>query len=544
MSVQSILIIVLVGLVLLLSALLLLRIRRERRMSEAFRNMRQNDFSEFLLTNSLKGSIVEVARKVSSLLIESFGCERIVFLRKKRGTLELNYYHGINGFQRNDFRMRYSEPFASRLREDFFPHPTSELAELLPNKLKESLSRFGMDIYIPIFWRENLYGVYFVRSTASTESPAFLFLLASLAQSLSAAYHIKWHEAKYETLLTSMEERKTPPVRTGEREESVSKILRLVRNRRTETVVPGIVDALKEIMGADRLVYLYATRLDNGGTVLVQRGITSPIPGPSIAALKEILDQIQGREYTEIGSIVQGQSETREWINYVNDRGLKFTASFPLREDRPGLIAWAGGGEANQVVEKLKSFQSSAIELVENAESFEVIEEMSYTDNLTGLANQRYFFKRLDEEVSRARRYQRNLALIMFDLDDLKCTNDTYGHLAGDALLSRMGDILKTSIRTIDIVARYGGDEFCAIMPEADEETCVRFMERLKNRIGREEFAVDGIEKPLHCTVSIGGAIFPHHADDPKKLIFAADMALLKAKETGRNKSLIYTPAM
>ncbi|HKK21080.1 MAG TPA: GGDEF domain-containing protein [candidate division Zixibacteria bacterium] len=544
MSVQSILIIILAGLVLLLAALLFARIRRERRLSATFRGMPQEDFSEFLLTNSIRGSIVEVARKVSSLLIEAFGCERIVFLRKKRGTLELNYYHGITGFQRNDFRMRYSETLATRLRADFFPHRTDELAELLPKRLQENLARFGMDIYIPIFWRENLYGVYFIRSTAKTKSPAFVYMLASLAQSLSAAYHIKWHESKYESLRTSIEREKKPPLPANEREESVGKILRLVRNRRTETVVPGIVDALKEIMGVDRLVYSYASRIDNGSTILVQRGVTSPIPGPSVDVLNSIVARLDGREFAEVEALRDLSEEAQEWLEYVRDRGLKSTASFPLRPDRSGLLAWAGGGDAGQVVQQLRSFQSSAVELVENAESFEVIEELSYTDGLTGLANQRYFFKRLDEEVSRASRYQRNLALIMFDMDDLKCTNDTYGHLAGDALLSRMGEILKTSIRTIDIVARYGGDEFCAIMPEADEDTCIRFMERLKNRISREEFIVDGIDKPLHCTVSIGGAIFPHHAEDPKKLIFAADMALLKAKETGRNKSLIYSTAL
>ncbi len=544
MSIQSVLIIILVGLVILLGSLLLVRVRRERKLSSAFQKMRQEDFSAFLLTNSLHGSIVEVARKVSSLLTESFGCERIVFLRKKRGGLELNYYFGISSFQRNDFRMRYSEELAGRLRADFFPHSTDKLADLLPPRLIESLRRFGLDLYIPIFWRENLYGVYFIRSTAETGSPAFLFMLASLAQSLSAAYHIKWHESKYETLRLSVAEHKPAVVHQDDHESSVGRILKLVRNRRTETVVPGIVDALRELMGVDQMIYTYTSRTNGGNTILVQRGITSPIPGPSVATLTGFLSQLSDTDFRQIDHMQGHTPEARDWLSYVKDRGLKFAVSFPLKTGRHGFLAWAGGAEAEQVVKQLQVFHSTAVELVENAESFEVIEELSYTDNLTGLANQRYFFKRLEEEVSRARRYQRNLALIIFDLDDLKNTNDTYGHLAGDALLSRMGEILKTSIRTIDIVARYGGDEFCAIMPEADEETCVRFMDRLQTRIANEEFVVDGLEAPLHCTVSIGGAIFPHHADDPKKLIFAADMALLKAKETGRNKSLIFTPAI
>jgi diguanylate cyclase (GGDEF)-like protein len=164
---------------------------------------------------------------------------------------------------------------------------------------------------------------------------------------------------------------------------------------------------------------------------------------------------------------------------------------------------------------------------------------MSYTDDLTGLANKRYLYKRLAEEIGRANRYRRSLALIMFDLDDLKGINDAHGHLAGDGVLRKLGDVLQSSIRSIDVVARYGGDEFCVIMPESGAVTCEQFMSRLQQRISSTRFDVDPGDKLHECTISLGGAVYPDHANSLESLIYAADMALLQAKEQGRNRHLL-----
>ncbi len=188
----------------------------------------------------------------------------------------------------------------------------------------------------------------------------------------------------------------------------------------------------------------------------------------------------------------------------------------------------------------MNDFRSTAEHIVDNAVQQERLQEMSYTDNLTGLANQRYFVKRLEEEILRASRYNRELALIIFDLDDLKHVNDNYGHLAGDCVLQQLGGVLRGTTRTIDVVARYGGDEFCVIMPEADEQTCIGFMERLQRIIADTAFTPDNRDQPLHCTISLGAAIYPKHAENSRDLIRMADMALLKAKEGGRNRFLIH----
>jgi diguanylate cyclase (GGDEF)-like protein len=220
--------------------------------------------------------------------------------------------------------------------------------------------------------------------------------------------------------------------------------------------------------------------------------------------------------------------------------GLKYLVTLPLSSTRSALLAWDDARSPDEVLKRLRLHGMSFVELMENAENFERVEELSYTDNLTGLANRRYFVKRLQEEIGRAERYRRSLGLIILDLDQLKGINDYFGHQAGDAVIRRMGEILKSSIRSIDVTARYGGDEFCVIMPESDAVICARFMERLQQKIAESPFSLAQVAEAFECTISQGGAVYPDHGADTEQLIFAADMALLRAKESGRNKYMLY----
>jgi len=177
---------------------------------------------------------------------------------------------------------------------------------------------------------------------------------------------------------------------------------------------------------------------------------------------------------------------------------------------------------------------------LKNIREFKIIEELSYTDSMTGLYNYRYFYKRLKEEVFRAKRFGRKLSLVIFDIDDFKVYNDTFGHQAGDAVLRQLGKFLVTAVRSIDVVSRYGGEEFCVIMPEADHKECIRFMERLRKGIKDYPFKDEYLEHEHHVTVSLGGAVYPREAADVDRLIYCADMALLRAKSEGRNRSIMF----
>jgi diguanylate cyclase (GGDEF)-like protein len=179
---------------------------------------------------------------------------------------------------------------------------------------------------------------------------------------------------------------------------------------------------------------------------------------------------------------------------------------------------------------------------LEKIRQYSTIEKLSYTDSMTGVYNYRYFYKRLNEEVLRAKRFNRSLALVILDIDNFKLFNDKYGHQMGDLVLKRLAKIITGSIRSIDVVSRYGGEEFCIIIPDTNVASCGVFIERLRSQIADFRLESDVLKEDNVITVSIGGAVYPRHAATPDRIIYCADMALLRAKAEGRNKAIMYQP--
>jgi len=160
---------------------------------------------------------------------------------------------------------------------------------------------------------------------------------------------------------------------------------------------------------------------------------------------------------------------------------------------------------------------------------------MARVDSLTGFFVKDYFFRRLDEEDTRARRYGGKFAILMVDLDSFKGVNDTYGHLAGDRFLHEITATIREQLRGADLACRYGGDEFCLLLPESDLEAAQATAERIREAVSRRIVAFDGVA--LRTTVSVGVAAYPEHdTGSLQGMMQNADQALYRAKRSGRDR--------
>ena len=166
----------------------------------------------------------------------------------------------------------------------------------------------------------------------------------------------------------------------------------------------------------------------------------------------------------------------------------------------------------------------------------EDLRKISLTDSLTELYNRRFFQDRMNEEIERARRHSHPVSLIMLDIDDFKNYNDTYGHLAGDEALRLTASIIKNSVRNIDLVVRYGGEEFAVILPLTETIAARDIAERIRTGVSGRFFPDDSMRTSVRLTVSLGIASFPIHAGNMIELVGNADKALYLAKVSGKNK--------
>jgi diguanylate cyclase (GGDEF)-like protein len=173
---------------------------------------------------------------------------------------------------------------------------------------------------------------------------------------------------------------------------------------------------------------------------------------------------------------------------------------------------------------------------VENSELYKLTKRMAITDELTGLNNYRFMLQRLDDEIERARRFGRNLSMLMLDADDFKLYNDTHGHVAGDAALSELALAMRDAVRDIDVVCRYGGEEFAILLPETDADGAFVAAEKVREAVASHAFPDADGNKTERLTVSIGLSTFPKPAADREELLRQADDALYVAKRTGRDR--------
>jgi two-component system cell cycle response regulator len=216
------------------------------------------------------------------------------------------------------------------------------------------------------------------------------------------------------------------------------------------------------------------------------------------------------------------------------------SVALPVRSGaRPfGVLALYGVPDGRALstseVEALHSLASQAATAIENTFLYEEAARLSITDGLTGLWNRRQFDLRAIGEVQRAVRFSESFGVVMVDLDRFKVINDTYGHQTGDAVLVELARRLTEATRDVDLVARFGGEEFILMLPNTTCAGACIVGEKLRERIGEDPFVVDDLA--LDVTVSVGVASYPEHGSTVKELVAAADSALYRAKAGGRDR--------
>jgi diguanylate cyclase (GGDEF)-like protein len=166
-----------------------------------------------------------------------------------------------------------------------------------------------------------------------------------------------------------------------------------------------------------------------------------------------------------------------------------------------------------------------------------VLEENLNSDSLTGLAASEYFMKRAELEFQRAVRFHHDLTMIMLDIDNFKLVNDTYGHIAGNQVLQELAIRCQNQVRAIDLIGRFGGDEFILLLVETDAEGALGIAERIRQHVAATP--VETEKGPLDTTVSLGLAHLGVDCLDLVALISSADTALYQAKNCGRNRVIV-----
>ncbi len=191
-------------------------------------------------------------------------------------------------------------------------------------------------------------------------------------------------------------------------------------------------------------------------------------------------------------------------------------------------------------VELLSLFSSQVAITLENSRLYQEVQELAVLDPLTQVYNRRGFADIATREIERAQRFNHSLTLLFLDIDHFKEVNDTHGHAAGDQILSGIADRCRNTLRNVDVICRHGGEEFVILLLESNLKTAQKIAKRVQSLMKDYPFQTDA--GPISITMSIGVAEFNDQMNSLSSLIHNADMALYKAKSTGRNRVVVFQP--
>jgi diguanylate cyclase (GGDEF)-like protein/PAS domain S-box-containing protein len=254
-------------------------------------------------------------------------------------------------------------------------------------------------------------------------------------------------------------------------------------------------------------------------------------------------DELLGRKLWEVGAFPDIEASQNAFAALQEEEYIRYD-DLPLRAQSGRLIDvefvsnvyWVGEERVIQCnvrdITERKQAQNTLLK------SQALLREQSVRDYLTGLFNRRYMEETLERELLRAARKHQPLGIIMLDVDNLKTFNDTWGHAMGDETLRKLGGLLFNQVRAEDIACRYGGDEFILILPDAPRDVTFERGERICELAKQLRLRFDGHSLTV-ATLSIGVAVFPEHGQTSTAILRAADTALYRAKQAGRNRVVI-----
>ncbi|HLJ59492.1 MAG TPA: diguanylate cyclase [bacterium] len=329
----------------------------------------------------------------------------------------------------------------------------------------------------------------------------------------------------------------------------------LAHARRASRTVPAMVDVVKHLMRPPDL----ATVLDE---ILgqIQRIFDYPICAVFLVDEKSrrlCFKTHRGFDAERVAALRAGAGEfgllasvakhgrpyfapdvTRDPLYIANASGVRSMVTYPLvADDRVIGVLDVESPIVNafplETREMLEAFAALAALAIQRAVRDEALSQLALTDGLTGLANHRALFQALEREIARTRRTGDPLTLILIEVDKFKQINDRLGHLAGDAIVQSVADILRANSREMDLASRFGGDEFVLLLPNTTKTAAVQIAERVRQRI--EEIPVAG-SRPLRVTASVGLAAAPDDGGTASALVQAADQAMYEAKRSGGNR--------
>jgi diguanylate cyclase (GGDEF)-like protein len=515
----------------------------------------------------------EITSRLAEIFVEYFESDKFVLFMKRKNLYQTVLAHNVSLPQRGKMRIKSNSEFISKVKsqEEFESLEFIQSAKI-PSSLRTLYKQYRFNRLIRLATESDLWGFVLLspgseqragknsEATGRTKDKKLpLLVLNQIALGLEKEYLAKKLE-ELENKVNANAKQDKAELSDLNRELKrrifdLNAVSELVKNLYSILEEEGLFSLLARMMqdhlGAKSVFLMFP---DKGSGAIVGKYFygaqTSNLFGnETISELriekgKALYNWIKNEKQIWQLYTLQKLSREDKLLRALLASGFQIGAKLTFSGDSFGILLLGektdGAKYRRTDLDILAILVNMAVIAHNNIRHFKSIEELSYTDSITGLYNYRYFYKRLTEEVFRAKRFGRKLAFVIFDIDDFKIYNDTYGHQAGDQLLKQLGELLIRTVRSIDVVCRYGGEEFCVIMPESDQEECVKFMERLRKSIINFPFRDEYQKHDHNITVSLGGAIYPYDARSVDRVIYCADMALLKAKNSGKNRSVMY----